>query len=217
MTTGKTTPRRISKTMANEGLLIILSGPSGAGKGTVLRHFLSRNPSVRLSVSATTRAPREGERDGREYYFLSREKFREMADSDGMLESAEYCGNFYGTPIAPIQEWTSQGLDVLLEIEVQGGAQVKKKRPDAVGIFILPPSLAVLEHRLRKRGTEDEKTVRRRLDAARREIPQAAQYDYVVVNDAFENASERIRQIIAAEKNSARRNLPLIERMLKND
>lgn len=203
--------------MTNDGLLIILSGPSGAGKGTVLKKYLSETPNTRLSVSATTRAPREGETDGKEYYFYTKEQFRQMADAGKMLESAEYCDNCYGTPAAPIREWTDSGLDVILEIEVQGGAQVKEKRPDAVGIFILPPSLEVLEHRLRKRGTETEEAVRHRLEAARREIPEALRYDYIVVNDDFNLAAERIRKIVFAEKCSARRNAQLIERMLNND
>lgn len=203
--------------MTNSGLLLILSGPSGAGKGTVVRQLVSENPGVQLSVSATTRAPRAGEMEGREYFFLSRERFREMADAGKMLESAEYCGNCYGTPLEPILSWTSQGLDVILEIEVQGGAQVKKKRPDAVSVFILPPSLAELERRLRRRGTETEEVIQGRLQTARREIPVGGCYDYVVVNDTVESAVEQIRAILSAEKNKSCRNKELIERILKHD
>lgn len=203
--------------MTNKGLLVVLSGPSGAGKGTVLKYLLERNRNIRLSVSATTRDPRPGETDGKEYFFLPREKFQQMARNGEMLESAEYCGNFYGTPAAPVDGWMAGGSDVILEIEVQGGAQIKKKRPDAVSIFILPPSLQVLEHRLRKRGTEDEKTVQKRLAAARGEIPQAKNYDYVVVNDTAQNAAAMIEAIILAEKHSYRRNADLIERMLHHD
>ena len=203
--------------MTNEGLLLILSGPSGAGKGTVVKRLLSEDPGVRFSVSATTRAPRPGEADGREYHFLSKKRFREMAEAGEMLEYAEYCGNCYGTPLGPILEWTSQGLDVLLDIEVQGGAQVKEYRPDAVGIFILPPSLKELERRLHERGTESEEKIRKRLEIARAEIPRAHCYDYIVLNDTVESAVEQIRTIMAAEKNSSKRNAELIERILKND
>ena len=202
--------------MASKGLLVILSGPSGTGKGTVLKALLAGSPSVRLSISATTRAPRPGETDGKEYYFMTREKFMETERAGGMLESAEYCGNLYGTPLAPIEKWMSQGMDVILEIETLGGAQVRRKRPDAVGIFILPPSMEELGQRLRGRATEPEETVRKRLAAARTEIAKANRYDYVVVNDTVEKAADQIRSILSAEKNSARRNRQLIERILKS-
>ena len=203
--------------MANRGLLVVLSGPSGAGKGTVLRALMAGNDGIRLSVSATTRAPRPGETDGREYYFISREKFTQMAESGQMLESAEYCGNCYGTPAAPIERWNADGKDVILEIEIQGGAQVKRKRPDSVGIFILTPSLGELERRLRNRGTESDECVGKRLEAARRELAEARHYDYVVVNDTVEGAAERIRGILSAEKCRTCRNEQLMERMLNHD
>jgi guanylate kinase len=203
--------------MTSNGLLLILSGPSGTGKGTVVKSLLAGSPGIRLSVSATTRAPRPGEKDGKDYFFLAREKFQKMDKAGKMLESAEYCGNGYGTPLEPIEKWTSKGQDVILEIEVQGGAQVKKKRPDAVGIFILPPSLKELEQRLRSRGTESDEVIRGRLQAARKEISQAAYYDYVVINDTVESAAAQIRAIITAEKSSAGRNQELIERILKDD
>lgn len=203
--------------MMNDGLLVVLSGPSGAGKGTVLKSLLSGSPSVRLSVSATTRAPRPGETSGKDYFFYTREEFLKMREQGKLLESAEYCGNFYGTPAAPIQKWTEQGMDVVLEIEVKGGAQVRKKRPDSVGIFILPPSLRELEGRLRNRKTETEEAIQKRLNEARREILEAEQYDYVVINDQPEQAAEQIRRILEAEKCSTRRNAQMIERMLEHD
>lgn len=203
--------------MAGKGLLVVFSGPSGAGKGTVLRALRKQNPGIRLSVSATTRAPRPGETDGREYYFMTREKFKRMAENGGMLEFAEYCGNCYGTPAAPIERWTSEGTDVILEIEVQGGAQVQRKRPDVVSIFILPPSLAELRRRLKKRGTEPAGVVRSRLETARKEIAQAGRYDYVVVNDSVEEAAARVGAILRAEKCRTCRNEQLMEGMLQHD
>lgn len=203
--------------MNESGLLVILSGPSGTGKGTVLKKVLSSRKNTVLSISATTRKPRAGEKDGVDYYFISKDKFLKTDQNGGMLESAQYCGNFYGTPLAPIKDWTAKGVDVILEIDVQGGFQVKKKKPDAVGIFILPPSMKALEHRLRKRGTEEEQVVQSRLSAARREIPKAANYDYVVVNDDIEEASDRVCRIMDAERLRLGRNEQLIERMLDDD
>ena len=203
--------------MSENGLLVILSGPSGTGKGTVLKKVLSSRKNTMLSVSATTRKPRDGEKDGADYYFMTREKFLRIKEDGGMLESAEYCGNFYGTPLAPIKDWTSKGVDVVLEIDVQGGFQVKNKVKDSVGIFILPPSMEALGHRLRKRGTEEESAVQSRLSAARLEIAKAVSYDYVVVNDEIEKASDMVCRIMDAEKLRASRNEHLIERVLKND
>lgn len=200
--------------MNNEGLLIVFSGPSGAGKDTVLKLVSENNSNVQLSVSATTRLPRTGEQDGIDYFFLSKEKFTSMIEKDEMLEHAEYCGNFYGTPHTPIQNWINIGKDVILEIEVQGASQIKKKCPNCVSIFILPPSIHVLEQRLRARNTEDEETIRKRMNVARQEIKEAKGYDYVVVNDTIENAAEAIKTIIAAEKYKFSRASSIIERVL---
>ncbi|QEY34030.1 guanylate kinase [Caproiciproducens galactitolivorans] len=202
--------------MKSKGLLIVFSGPSGVGKDTVLKHLLEKDPNIRLSVSATTRPPREGEIDGKDYYFLTKEKFQEMAENGEMLESAGYCGNFYGTPKKPIEKWLSEGLDVVLEIEVQGGAQVQSKCPDCVGIFILPPSLKVLENRLRNRRTDSDDVIQKRLMVARDEILQAVHYDYAVINDTVEQAAEEIIHILHAEKHKVQRDNNLIERILNH-
>lgn len=147
----------------SKGLLIILSGPSGAGKDTVLKELLAHNDKVRVSISATTRQPRQGEENGRDYHFISREQFETLIQRDGVLEYAEYCGNFYGTPRAQVEAWLDEGLDVVLEIEVQGAKKVMAKCPEAVSVFILPPSFAVLEKRLRRRATDSEEAVQKRL------------------------------------------------------
>ena len=200
--------------MSGKGLLVVLSGPSGAGKDTVLKSLMQKEPGVRLSVSATTRAPREGEEDGKDYFFLSRPRFEELVENGKMLEHAEYCGNFYGTPSEPIEAWQAEGCDVILEIEVRGGAQIKTKRPDCVSIFILPPSLEVLEKRLRRRGTDAEEAIQKRLATAKSEIAQAMHYDYVIINDDLEPAVEQVAEILRTEKLKTIRNHDFIERML---
>lgn len=201
----------------SKGLLVVFSGPSGTGKGTILKAYLERHPQARLSISATTRAPRPGEQDGREYYFVTREKFLEMRAENALLESAEYCGNFYGTPRAPIEAWLEEGHDVFLEIEVQGGAQVQKLEPDSVGIFILPPSIEELARRLRGRGTETEDVVQNRLAAAKQELCAAEHYAYAVVNDTVEAAIEKIDWILGAERCKVSRNRKFIEGVLNHD
>lgn len=200
----------------SKGLLIVVSAPSGGGKGTILKELFARDENLRLSVSATTRAPRPGEEHGKQYYFISREEFEQLIREGKMLEHAEYIGNYYGTPKGPVEEWTDQGQDVVLEIEVQGGAQIKRLMPECVSIFILPPSMRVLEKRLRDRGTEDDATVRKRLDTARREIPCAKDYDYVVYNDKLEDAVAQIEAILQAEKLKFSRNTDSIERVLQD-
>lgn len=196
--------------MNKKGLLLILSGPSGCGKGTVLKELLAAEPNIFYSVSATTRAPRPGEEDGVNYFFLSKEEFDREVSQDGMLEYACYCGNCYGTPKKPVFDRLERGEHVILEIEVQGAKQVMESCTEAVSIFIMPPSLAELERRLVDRQTEDEETVKRRLAAAVDEMNLAKDYDYVVVNDKVSEAVKDIAAIIRAEQNRSCRMSELI-------
>jgi guanylate kinase len=187
-------------TKPGKGLLIVVSGPSGSGKGTVLSEVFAANKNIFYSVSATTRAPRPGEVDGRHYYFLSKEEFKKRIDSGGMLEYACYCGNYYGTPRSAVEKQRNAGNDVVLEIDIQGAIQVKKACPDCVTIFIAPPSAEELERRLRGRGTESDEVIKKRLETAVKEISKAEFYDYIVVNDEVETAAKKIGCIITAEK-----------------
>lgn len=186
--------------MSKKGLLIVLSGPSGSGKGTVLKEVMQQDDNIFLSVSATTRSPRPGEENGVHYYFLTKEQFEAEIAQDGMLEHATYCENYYGTPKKPVFDRLEQGQNVILEIEVQGAMQVLKEYKDAVSVFIMPPSLAVLRKRLIGRQTEQIEVVEKRLETALGEMKQADKYDYIVVNDALEDAVEEVKAIIAAEK-----------------
>ena len=201
----------------NSGLLVVFCGPSGVGKDSLLQRLLEVNPQIRLSVSATTRSPRGEEQHGKDYFFLSKEEFQEMIDQDGMLEYALYCENYYGTPRQPVEEGIKQGQDVILEIEVQGGAQVRQQNPASVSIFVLPPSMKVLSQRLHKRGTDSEEVIQKRLQKAREEIRRADQYDYVVMNDDLEECVQEICEILSAEKKKASRSGNLIEEVLNNE
>lgn len=182
-----------------KGRLIVISGPSGVGKGTVVRALLERDPQLRVSVSATTRPMRPKEIDGVHYYFISHEKFEEMIAQDLFLEHAQYVGNYYGTPEAPVDRMLEQGFDVILEIEVQGGLQVMKRRPDAISVFLVAPSFEVLAARLRGRGDTDEEKMLMRLQQARMEYLVASQYQYVVVNDRLEDAVSDVQAILRAD------------------
>ena len=183
----------------NKGMLIVVSGPSGCGKGTVLAEIL-KSDRIFYSVSATTRSPRPGETDGVNYYFLTKEKFEKLIEEDGMLEYASYCGNYYGTPKKPVEDMLEQGKHVILEIEVQGAMKVMEKCPEAVFVFILPPSLKELERRLNKRGTEAEDVIKKRLSEAVGEIKQAYKYNYAVINGELEKAVDDLKAIIRAEE-----------------
>ena len=169
--------------MAEKGVLIIVSAPSGCGKSTVLQCQMKQRDKLRFSVSATTRAPRAGEVDGREYFFVSREKFAEMVEQGEFLEHAEYVGNCYGTPKAAVDATLAEGYDVYLDIDVQGAMQIKAQRPETLMIFLMPPSLEELERRLVARGTDSAEVIRGRLEQAQEEIRLREQFDYTVVND----------------------------------
>ena len=186
--------------MNKSGLLVVVSGPSGCGKGTVLKQLIENDEHVFYSVSATTRSPRVGEVDGVHYYFISKEQFEEQIASGGMLEYASYVGNYYGTPKQAVEEKCAAGYDVILEIEVQGAMQLREKCPNAVFVFIIPPSMEELEHRLVNRQTETQEVIQNRLNTARTELQFAPKYDYIVVNQTVEQAVSDIRAILQAEK-----------------
>ena len=185
--------------MHTMGKTFIVSGPSGVGKSTVLHALFEGRDDLYFSVSATTRAPREGERDGVDYHFIHADRFRNMIAEDAFLEYAEYVGNFYGTPMRLVDEAMEQGKDVLLDIEIQGAMQVCAKRPETVRIFIAPPSWKELERRLTARGTDSPEKVQKRLLRAQVELEMARDYDYLVVNDTVENAVNELRAIMCAE------------------
>ena len=189
-----------------KGLLIVVSGASGTGKGTVCKKILADLPEVAYSISATTRKPRLGEVDGKEYYFLSVEEFKAWIAEEKFLEYAEVYGNFYGTPLNKIEERLNRGEDILLEIDVQGALNVKRKCPDGVYIFLLPPSLKELKSRIEGRGTETSESLARRLKNAVAEIKIGLEYDYAVVNDTIDNAAEQIKAILTAERLKVARN-----------
>ena len=189
----------------SEGMLIVLSGPSGSGKGTIIKSLLSMREDTVLSISMTTRAPRPGEQDGVHYFFRTREEFEDTIRKDGFLEYAEYNGEYYGTPEAPIRRWLNEGKNVILEIEVQGAEKVMNHRSDLVSIFITIPSFEELERRLRDRATETEEKIRRRMATAQMELSRAFRYQYVVLNDEVEKAVARINTIIDAESMRSQR------------
>jgi len=179
---------------------MIISGPSGAGKSTVCSSLLKKNPQLYLSISATTRRPRKGERSGKDYCFVSEKEFKEMIENDQLLEWAEVYGNLYGTPLYPVQRELDAGRDVLLEIDIQGALKVKKKMPEAVLVFIAPPTLNELKSRLVNRGADSNDVIERRFQCVKEELKHIPNYDYVVVNDRVERAVHKICSILEAEK-----------------
>ncbi len=195
----------------NRGNLFVVSGPSGAGKGTVCKALLEKRTDVVMSVSATSRAPRPGEQDGVHYFFISEQQFRERIDAGQMLEHAVFCGNYYGTPKAYVDEMLDKGVNVILEIEVQGAMQVRAKHPEGVYIFVLPPSMHELRERLIGRGTEPADVVEERLRTAAWEFGHIQKYNYILLNDDIEKAVERFSAIIDAERCRTERNIEFIK------
>ncbi|ALP89953.1 MULTISPECIES: guanylate kinase [Clostridium] len=182
------------------GLLIVISGPSGAGKGTICKSFLERNSEVAISVSATTRSPRNGEVDGINYYFMSKEQFKEKIEANDFLEYAEVYDNFYGTPKSNVEQLLESGKDVILEIDIQGALKVKENTEEGVFIFILPPSMEELKARIIKRGSETPESLMKRFKSAYKEINFISRYNYAVVNDEVETAVDKLEAIVCAEK-----------------
>lgn len=182
------------------GLLIIISGPSGAGKGTICKSFMERNKNVALSVSATTRVPRAGEVEGVNYYFMSKEKFKEKIRHNDFLEYAEVYDNFYGTPKSNVEEILESGKDVILEIDIQGALKVKENTEEGVFVFILPPSMEELKQRIIKRGSETPESLMKRFKSAYKEINYISKYNYAVVNDTVDIAVQKLEAIISAER-----------------
>ena len=202
--------------MKERGILVVFSGPSGVGKDTVLDKLCETDPDVKVSVSMTTREKRDGEIDGVHYYFVNREYFEKKISENRMLEYAEYANNYYGTPADPDDEMLSQGKSVILKIEVQGAEQIRNRYDDVISIFLITPSLRVLEQRLRGRGTEDEETIQHSLFIAKEEIRKAYDYDYVVISDTVEQSAADIRAILCAEKRKIERNKKTVSEVINN-
>lgn len=199
--------------MDRQGILIVVSGFSGAGKGTIMKELLRRYEQYALSISATTRAPREGEKEGREYFFKSREAFEQMIADGELIEYACYVGNYYGTPRAYVEEKLSEGRDVILEIEIQGALAIKKQYPDAVLLFVVPPSAEELRRRLSGRGTETAEVIDKRLRRAAEEAQGIEAYDYLLINDDLETCVKELHAIIDAAHHAPVRNEEFIEKI----
>ncbi|WP_058485307.1 guanylate kinase [Defluviitalea phaphyphila] len=198
----------------SKGITIVISGPSGSGKGTIIKQLV-KNERYALSISATTRSPRAGEEEGVHYFFKTKEEFEEMIKNEDLIEWAEFCGNYYGTPKSYVEEKKKEGKDVILEIEVQGALQIKKLYKDAVLIFIIPPSLSELKNRLLGRGTEKEDIIEKRLKRAIEELELIKEYDYLIINDSINEAVENINTVIEAEHMKTIRNFDLINKIKK--
>ncbi|MCX7615094.1 MAG: guanylate kinase [Clostridiales bacterium] len=198
-------------TSSCNGTLFVVTGPSGAGKSTVISKYLTENKDVFFSVSATTRSQRIHEQNGVDYYFIKRSEFEKMLSEDKFLEHAEYVGNLYGTPSEPVFDAINKGHDVILQIEVTGALSVRKKCPDAVLIFIVPPSFSALELRLKGRGTEPDEIIRKRLEKAKTEYKAADLFDFIVVNSDVENGANELKTIIDAEKLKTKKRRNFIE------
>jgi len=183
-----------------KGILVIISGPSGAGKSTIYREILARNSNIASSVSVTTRAPRKEEIDGVHYHFVSKEKYFELKESGGLLEGAKVYGNYYGTPLDLVLDKIHNGTDIMFEIDIDGARQIKSKYPNAIWIFVIPPTLQILEERLRSRKTNDDEDIARRLSSTKSEIAFSHMFDYFVINKELQDSVKKIESIIYAER-----------------
>ncbi len=201
----------------SKGSLIVFSGPSGSGKGTILSNYFKTDAgkNAALSVSATTRLPRPGEVDGVNYYFLSKQQFEQRINNDGFLEYAEFCGNYYGTPKAEVMQKLDEGIDVILEIEVQGAMKIKQQMPDAVMIFVVPPSFKELRSRLVNRGTETIEVIDKRIEQALTEVNCIDEYTYVIVNNELDTAVQQFTAILKAEHLKVNKNTNTIQEVCK--
>lgn len=197
--------------MTKQGILLMVSGPSGTGKGTVCNALLQKYPSMGYSVSMTTRAPRVGEVEGKDYFFVDKNTFEKMIENNELLEYAKVYDNYYGTPASYVLQALGKGKDVILEIEMDGAGQVKKRFSDGVMVFVLPPSLEELAARLKKRGKDDAEAIRKRLKSAANEIAQAVSYDYVIINNQVDDSVAQLEAILSAEKSKVSRNMKTIE------
>lgn len=199
--------------MSNKGILTVVSGFSGAGKGTIMKRLMEKYDNYALSVSATTRAPRPGEEEGREYFFRTVEEFEKMIAKEQLIEYAKYVDNYYGTPRAYLEEQLEAGKDVILEIEIQGALKVKEKFPETLLLFVTPPSARELKDRLVKRGTESMEVILSRMERAREEAKGMDRYDYLVINDVLEDCVDEVHKIIQGEHRKSFRNMDFIEKM----
>lgn len=200
----------------SDGMLVLFSGPSGVGKDTVLDIILSKDKKLQRSVSLTTREKRAGEIDGEDYYFITKEEFSQMIKDGQVLEYAQYGENIYGTPKAPVDKWLKEGKTVILKIEVKGAQKIRELYPEALSIFLLPPSMQILEDRIRRRATESESDIEKRLEIAKNEILRSADYDFVVVNDNLDEASDNVLSIIKALNFTYKRMNHKISEVIKN-
>lgn len=201
--------------MKRKGILIVVSGFSGAGKGTLMKQLVHSYENYALSVSMTTRSPRPGEEEGKEYFFVTREEFEEKIRQDGLVEYASYCDNYYGTPREYVEKQLEKGKDVILEIEIQGALKIKEKFPTALLMFVMPPSVSELRKRLEGRGTESREVIAKRLKRAAEEAEGIEEYDFIVINDKLEECTARMHELIRAAHSAPVRNEELIESMRK--
>lgn len=199
--------------MNRKGILVVVSGFSGVGKGTLMRCLTDRYGHYALSISATTRSPREGEEDGREYFFKTKEEFEQLIENDRLIEYACYCGNYYGTPRDYVEDQMEQGRDVILEIELQGALKVREKYPDALLLFVMPPDTDTLVNRLKGRGTETEEVIKARLARAVEESQDVDKYDYMIINDDLEQSMEELNNLINSQHYKINRNLEFVNQI----